>query len=98
MSRSDLASFVTGLLLGLFAIALVLSGVLGATALTLILVILLVFFLIKYVPVKDGKISVWFVLGLVAGVLLVILLPALSVAGLSPVQLLIVVVLLALVR
>lgn len=86
-NRANILTLLYGVLMGAFGVGLLLSGALGATALTFVLVVLvLIFILSKLVP----TVSMSYVIGLIIGALLVIFLPALSPAGLEPVQLLLV--------
>jgi hypothetical protein len=86
-NRANLLTILYGTLMGAFAVGLALSGSLGATALTFVLIVLvLILILSKFVPTMNMV----YVLGMVIGAGLVILMPALSPAGLDPVQLLLV--------
>lgn len=86
-NRANILSVLYGVLMGAFGVGLLLSGALGATALTFVLIVLaLIFILSKLVP----TVSMSYVIGLIIGALLVIFAPALSPAGLEPVQLLLV--------
>jgi hypothetical protein len=90
-NRANILTVLYGTLMGAFAVGLALSGSLGATALTFVLIVLvLILILSKFVPTM----SMAYVLGIVIGAGLVILMPALSPAGLEPVQLLLIVVIL----
>jgi hypothetical protein len=86
-NRANILTVLYGVLMGAFGVGLALSGSLGATALTFVLIVLvLIFILSKLVP----TVSMSYVFGLIIGTLLVIFVPALSPAGLDPVQLLLV--------
>jgi hypothetical protein len=87
-TRADLTAFLHGILLGAFAIALALSGALGVNALTLVLVVLVLIFILRYIA--PGSISAYLIVGLLIGVVAVVAVPALSPALLAPVQLLLV--------
>lgn len=91
INRVTILSVLYGLLMGAFGVGLALSGSLGTTALTFVLIVLvLIFILSKLVP----TVSMSYVAGLVIGALLVIFAPAVSPAGLDPVQLLLIVIVL----
>lgn len=87
-NRGNILSLLYGVLMGAFGVGLALSGSLGATALTFVLIVLaIIFVLVKLVP----AVSLVYVVGLIIGALLVIFLPALSPAALEPIQMLLVV-------
>lgn len=86
-NRGNVLAVLYGTLMGAFGVGLLLSGALGATALTFVLIVLvLIFILSKLVP----TVSLSYVVGLAIGAVLVVLVPALSPAALAPVQLLLV--------
>lgn len=86
-NRASILTLLWGVLMGAFGVGLALSGSLGATALTFVLIVLaIIFVLTKLIP----SVSLVYVIGLIIGALLVIFLPALSPASLAPVQLILV--------
>lgn len=90
-NQSDILNLLYGILFGAFGVGLLLSGALGATALTLIVILLaLIFLIVRVIP----GMKLFYVIGLIAGGLIVIVFRQLSPAGLEPVQLLLVIALL----
>lgn len=90
-AKSNLNTFVGTFLMAALLVGLILSGPLGVNALTLVVAVLVVIFLLTYVlpPVKN----LFFWAGAVLGALVVILVPGVSPANLTPVQLVLVVLL-----
>lgn len=90
-NQNDLLNLIDGILFGAFAVGLLFSGALGATALTFIAALIaLIFIIVRIIP----GMKLFYVIGLIAGGLIVIVFRQLSPAGLEPVQLLLVIALL----
>lgn len=87
MTRADVISFFTALLLAAITTGLVIAAIGGVTAFIFVLAILLVLFALHYF---QPALSIFTVIGLIAGVLIVIVFRQLSPVTLAPVELLLV--------
>lgn len=83
--------FLTGLLIGLFFAALVVGGALGVNAITLIAIVLVIIFTLKLLNQPD---NVYSIVGVAVGVILALLVAALSPAMIGVDALIILLVLL----
>lgn len=86
MTRADVIAFLTALLLAAITTGLVIAAISGVTAFIFVLAILLVLFALHYF---QSTLSIFTVIGLIAGVLIVIVFRQLSPTGLAPVELLV---------
>lgn len=86
MTRADVISFFTALLFAAVATGLVIAAISGVTAFVFVLAILLILFALHYF---QPALSIFTVIGLIAGVLIVIVFRQLSPVGLAPVELLV---------
>lgn len=86
MTRADVIAFFTALLLAAVATGLVLTAVGGVTAFIFVLAILMILFFLRYLP---PSLSIFTVIGLIVGVVVILLFRQLSPTGLAPVELLV---------
>lgn len=87
MTRADVIAFFTALLLAAITTGLVISAVSGVTAFIFVLAILVILFALRYFP---NILSVFTVIGLVLGVVVVLVARQLSPLTLAPVEMLVV--------
>lgn len=85
MTRSDVIAFFTALLLAAITTGLVLTAIEGVTAFVFVLAILVILFALHYF---QPTLSIFTVLGLIAGVVVILVFRQLSPATLEPVALL----------
>lgn len=95
INKATVQQFVEAILFGVLAAGLILSGALGLNALTLVIVLLALIFILRLIGVA---LSIVAVIGWVLGFLLIVLVRQLDPAGLSPVQLLLVVTLMLMMK
>lgn len=86
MTRADVIAFFTALLLAAVATGLVLTAVSGVTAFVFVLAILVILFFLRYL---SESLSIFTVIGLIVGVVVILVFRQLSPAGLAPVELLV---------
>lgn len=84
INKAMVQQFVEAVLFGVLAAGLVLSGALGANALTLVIVLLALIFILRLV---GAKLPIIAVVGWVLGFLLIVLVRQLDPTALSPVAL-----------
>lgn len=87
MTRADVIAFFTALLFAAITTGLVLAAVGAVTAFIFVLAILLILFALHYFP---DALSIFTVVGLIVGVVVVVVARQLSPLGLAPVEVLVV--------